>query len=88
MLRRAIQLGLRGLQGFVEGDWILDIQDVSELVQEQSNKASNDLLVPKERLYIPLNKENARRIRVDLDEEQGNQRKSEAEEEDTVPETI
>lgn len=79
MMRRAIQLGLRGLLGFVEGDWILDIQDISELVQEQSNKAPTDLKVPRERVYIPLNKENARRIRVDLDRE--GDWKSEAEEE-------
>lgn len=63
--RRAVQLGLRGVQGFVNGDWIIDIQDITEMVHEQSKKSPEELLVPRERVFTPLNEENARRIRID-----------------------
>lgn len=52
--RRAIQLGIRGetLLRF-SNDWILAIDDISDLVAAQRGKPPSDLLVPRERVYSP-----------------------------------
>jgi hypothetical protein len=65
--RRAIQLGLKNVNGFCNGDWIVDIQDISAMVREQANQPETELLVPQARVYIPQDIDNARRIRVDVD---------------------
>jgi hypothetical protein len=53
--RRAIQLGMKKIEPYITGDYIVDIQDISDFVAEQREhvRASRlDLLqVPKERVY-------------------------------------
>jgi Domain of unknown function (DUF4291) len=53
--RRAIQLGLKGVTGFIEGDDILQIQDITPFAQEQREKLNDDqqLAVAQERVYVP-----------------------------------
>jgi hypothetical protein len=56
--RRAIQLGLRGevLAGYAK-EWLLDIEDVSDFVREQSEHAKSPyafLVTPREEVY-PVN---------------------------------
>lgn len=50
--RRAIQLGIRGdaLRRFAT-EWIVSIEDVSELVALQRNRSRTELLLPRERVY-------------------------------------
>jgi hypothetical protein len=50
--RRAIQLGLRGdaLQRFAR-EWIVSIEDVSELVASQRGRPRAELRLPRERVY-------------------------------------
>ena len=54
--RRAIQLGLKCVTGFINGDDIVEIQDITPFAQEQREKLSGDLQhleVAQERVYIP-----------------------------------
>jgi len=55
--RRAIQLGLKGVIGFVSGADILQIQDITAFVDEQRSRMTNngtgELQVPRERIYEP-----------------------------------
>uniref|UniRef100_A0A6B2LFL7 DUF4291 domain-containing protein n=1 Tax=Arcella intermedia TaxID=1963864 RepID=A0A6B2LFL7_9EUKA len=61
--RRAIQLGLKGVQSFVNGDDIIHIQDISDFVGEQRvKKLTQDLETPKEIIYIPQNPEVSKHI--------------------------
>jgi hypothetical protein len=59
--RRAIQLGLRGpiLQQYAR-DWIIDIEDISDFVQQQHIHALSkdylELVTPYEREYLPISK--------------------------------
>ncbi len=52
--RRAIQLGLRGsaLKRFTE-EWIVSIEDISNLVATQRGRSHAELLLPRERVYAP-----------------------------------
>jgi hypothetical protein len=52
--RRAIQLGIRGetLLRFTN-EWILGIEDVSDMVVAQRGRPPADLVVPRERVYSP-----------------------------------
>lgn len=55
MQRRAVQLGLRKCSSFVNGDWIVDIVDMTPFVDEQSLAArTQELITPEERVYTPL----------------------------------
>lgn len=70
--RRAIQLGLRGLREYIDGTWIVDIQDITPFVIEQSSRTGQprkDLLVPSERVYHPTDPSIAPRIRLSDDYE-------------------
>ncbi len=69
--RRALQLGLRGtaLRG-LGGEAVVSIRDVSEFVSSQRSRAQagdwNDLVVPRERVYLVSDPEARRRLRLDL----------------------
>lgn len=55
--RRAIQLGLKGVQTFASGEDIVSIQDVTEFVREQAfnmGEDGQDLIVARERVYRHL----------------------------------
>ena len=56
--RRAVQLGLKNVKSYVNGDDIICIQDISEFVREQGRiafkkKEDNTLEVAQERIYTP-----------------------------------
>jgi hypothetical protein len=55
--RRAVQLGLKGVQGFVSGADIVKIEDVTAFVLEQGRIAEqkdiSELLVARERVFVP-----------------------------------
>jgi hypothetical protein len=66
--RRTIQLGLRGkvLANYAR-EWLLEIQDVSELVREQSQHATSPfdkLITPNEEVYPVTDPEVAARLGV------------------------
>ncbi|WP_239443960.1 DUF4291 domain-containing protein [Pseudoalteromonas sp. McH1-42] len=69
--RRAIQLGIKGetVQSYAR-DWILDISDISEFVNEQRENIKNgrlDLLcTPKESVYIPADESLHKKLGLDL----------------------
>jgi len=52
--RRAIQLGIRGetLRRFTN-EWILSINDISDMVVAQRGRPPSELVVPRERVYAP-----------------------------------
>lgn len=52
--RRAIQLGIRGetLLRFTN-EWIIAIEDVSDMVVAQRGRPASELVVPRERVYSP-----------------------------------
>lgn len=55
--RRAVQLGLKGLAGYANGDDIVEIQNITPFVHEQSKvKDADSLLVSRERVYTPTSK--------------------------------
>lgn len=68
--RRAVQLGIRNdmLEPF-KGDGIIEIEDISAFVNEQREHALNGntdkLVTPKEKLFIPSNKEAALNVGID-----------------------
>lgn len=55
--RRAVQLGLKGIQGFLNGSDLLRIEDVTPFVLEQGKIADGkdwtELLVARERVFVP-----------------------------------
>ncbi|CAB9521435.1 expressed unknown protein [Seminavis robusta] len=58
--RRAVQLGLRGVDTFRDGKDIVWVEDITGFVQSQAKRANGkgslkdtDLLVAKERVYVP-----------------------------------
>ena len=56
--RRAVQLGLKNVKGFADGEDILCIKDVSEFVHQQAPKVgTEELLVARERVYWPSSEE-------------------------------
>jgi len=64
--RRAIQLGLRGeVLSRYATKWIIDIEDISEFVQQQHQYKSGDwtnLLIPRELLYPVTNSDIAKKL--------------------------
>lgn len=70
ILRRAVQLGLRNelLEPF-KGDGIVEIEDINSFVNEQREHALtgnyDELITPKEKIYIPLNDEAAVNVGID-----------------------
>ncbi|MCL1467593.1 DUF4291 family protein [Argonema galeatum] len=64
--RRAIQLGLRGeILSRYATEWIIDIEDISEFVQQQHQYKSGDLtnlLTPRELLYPVTNSDIAKKL--------------------------
>nr|WP_275993966.1 DUF4291 domain-containing protein [Argonema antarcticum] len=64
--RRAIQLGLRGeILSRYATEWIIDIEDISEFVQQQHQYKSGDwtnLLTPRELLYPVTNPDIAKKL--------------------------
>jgi hypothetical protein len=70
LTRRAIQLGLRGetLAAYAR-DWILDIEDISEFVQQQRQNLAPDysqLITPRETIYPVVNAEVADKLQLAL----------------------
>jgi len=61
----------RGLREFIDGTWIVDIQDITPFVIEQSSRTTGkpleELLVPSERVYHPSDPTIATRIRLSDD---------------------
>jgi hypothetical protein len=68
--RRAIQLGLQAeaLRRYTQ-EWILDIKDITPLVQEQSKHRLNhrleQLLTPRETVFWPKNEATVRHLGLD-----------------------
>jgi hypothetical protein len=68
-IRRAMQLGLRNelLEPF-KGDGIIEIEDISSFVKEQRDNAFSrnydDLIIPKEKIFIPRNKKAALNVEI------------------------
>ncbi|KAL0477499.1 altered inheritance of mitochondria protein [Acrasis kona] len=53
-LRKAVQLGLKNVQGFINGDDIVLIQDLTEFVHAQHEALENnldELVIPEEKIY-------------------------------------
>lgn len=71
--RRAIQLGLRGaaVQSYAS-DWLINIWDISEFVSEQREHVeagrSEELVMPKETIYVLTRKELIKRLGLDTEE--------------------
>ncbi|CBN56955.1 MULTISPECIES: DUF4291 domain-containing protein [Kamptonema] len=68
--RRAIQLGLRGeiLVHYAQ-DWIINIEDISEFVQEQHQNLKEgmaNLLTPSEEVYPITNSDTAKRLQISV----------------------
>lgn len=66
--RRAIQLGLRGqvLAAYAQ-DWILNIQDISDFVQQQRqniNSSCTELITPRETVYSVFDSETQKKLRL------------------------
>lgn len=58
--RRAVQLGLKGIEGFANGAHIVKIEDVTDFVLQQGRivdqKDNSELLVARERVFVPNSK--------------------------------
>jgi hypothetical protein len=69
--RRAIQLGLKKIESFLDGHDIIRIVDITSFVQTQYNNAVlpkkrlDQLRVPIERVYEPQDEETRRHIQLD-----------------------
>jgi hypothetical protein len=67
--RRAVQIGLRNVESFINGDDIVQIQDITAKVREQykyvTAKKTEELLTPRERVYKMSAVEIAKRIVLD-----------------------
>lgn len=68
--RRAVQLGLKHVKTFANGDDIVYIQDVSEFCREQSRlitkkSISEELMVAKERVFVPKSVEARNALALD-----------------------
>ncbi|CAF0726604.1 unnamed protein product [Rotaria sordida] len=74
--RRAIQLGLKKIESFLDGRDIIRIVDITSFVQTQYNNAVlpkdqlDQLRVPIERIYVPSDEQICRHIRLDTWTEQ------------------
>lgn len=64
--RRAMQLGLRGdiLKQFAQGGWLTLIEDITNFVHEQKKHISDDLILPRERVYPVMDAEVAKRLQL------------------------
>eukprot|EP01121_Diplochlamys_sp_Union-15-3_P000596 TRINITY_DN10513_c0_g1_i1.p1 TRINITY_DN10513_c0_g1~~TRINITY_DN10513_c0_g1_i1.p1 ORF type:complete len:235 (-),score=44.04 TRINITY_DN10513_c0_g1_i1:90-752(-) len=62
--RRAIQLGLKQVKSFYEGDAIVQILDLTDFVAENRSKSVDELIIPKERVY-PVPEAIAKKIGLD-----------------------
>eukprot|EP01119_Soliformovum_irregulare_P008354 TRINITY_DN21476_c0_g1_i1.p1 TRINITY_DN21476_c0_g1~~TRINITY_DN21476_c0_g1_i1.p1 ORF type:complete len:252 (+),score=55.78 TRINITY_DN21476_c0_g1_i1:35-790(+) len=65
--RRAIQLGLKGVHTFSNGEDIVQIQDISDFVDSQylNGKMNIDTLIcPRERSYTPMSEDAAKHIQL------------------------
>ncbi|CAF1151450.1 unnamed protein product [Adineta ricciae] len=69
--RRAIQLGLKKVQGFLDGSDIIRIVDITSFVQKQYENAVlpkeqlDQLRVPVERIYVPADEQTRLHIQLD-----------------------
>lgn len=67
--RRAVQLGIKKFEGFITGEAIVKIVDLSEFVTEQRKlvgvNGNQDLITPKEWVYEVKNEDVRRRVQVD-----------------------
>ena len=72
--RRAIQLGLKRVQSFLDGSDIIRIVDITSFVQKQYQNAVlpkeqlDQLRVPIERIYVPADEQT--RLHIQLDSRQ------------------
>jgi hypothetical protein len=71
LLRRAIQLGLRGksMRHFANGGWIHHIEDVTDFVRaqhENRQRPYNNLLIPREHVYSIYSDETAHWLGVNV----------------------
>ena len=70
--RRAVQLGLKKIESFLDGRDIIRIVDITSFVQTQYNNAVSpkkkldQLRVPIERVYEPEDEQTRRHIQLDL----------------------
>eukprot|EP00029_Vermamoeba_vermiformis_P008132 TRINITY_DN3716_c0_g1_i1.p1 TRINITY_DN3716_c0_g1~~TRINITY_DN3716_c0_g1_i1.p1 ORF type:complete len:228 (-),score=37.67 TRINITY_DN3716_c0_g1_i1:43-726(-) len=68
-VRRAIQIGFKGIEDFTNGDMIVKIEDISEFVAQQYALVTKgdlkSLVVPKERVYHFADKAIAKHIKLD-----------------------
>ncbi|OUL24170.1 DUF4291 domain-containing protein [Nostoc sp. 106C] len=66
--RRAIQLGLRGkVLATYAKDWILNIEDISNFVQQQRQNINSDcaeLITPRETVYAVIEKETQKKLEL------------------------
>ena len=75
-VRRAIQLGLKGIESFLDGRDIIRIVDITSFVRTQYNNAIlpkdqlNQLCVPIENVYVPSDQQIRIHIRLDSCTEQ------------------
>ena len=74
--RRAIQLGLRGsvLASYAR-DWIVDIEDISEFVQQHRQYNGGDrpeLLIPRETVYPVIDPDVSQRLRLSISQQYKN----------------
>lgn len=71
--RKAIQLGLKRIKPFINGDYIVDIQDITDFVLEQREfvltKDYDKLMVPIERVYTVETPELSQQLRIGQDVE-------------------
>ena len=70
-VRKAIQLGIRGTQlNDFKGEGILEIEDISEFVNEQRELVNthqlNDLLTPEENIYVPDDSKTIKNIGLNI----------------------
>jgi len=70
-VRKAIQLGIRGTQlNEFKGEGILEIEDISEFVNEQRELVNthqlNDLRTPKENIYVPDDSKTIKNIGLNI----------------------
>jgi len=67
--RKAVQLGIKKFEGFITGEAIVQIVDMSEFVNEQrlliASKNNEDLVTPKEWVYEVKNEDVRKRVQVD-----------------------
>ena len=68
MAPRAIQLGLKKVEKFLNGEMIAHIEDITEFVTEQHrivSSGSKEFTVPVERIYFPTNEKAGRRVGIE-----------------------